>query len=163
VSVVPAQSVVEGAGSITIDLLQGVTDVDSTLELASDSLQIKLGNTVLSLAQNSDAFTLSGHTLTINPTASVFDKLGAVTENLQLSWSVKEQLGTGMNVSVARQATVAVQGVNDAPVLLKQVNQSVTEDTASFSVDLLGSSLVRDVDTAKSALTVSMMRLHSVR
>src|SRR4029453_11272425 len=92
--------------------------------------------------------TLSGDTLTIDPTNSAFDHLavGAQT-TITVHYDVKDVNGA----TVAQTETITITGTNDAPVVtaaapsLTPINEDATGNTGQTVASFLGASIT-DVD-----------------
>src|SRR5439155_813450 len=94
---------------------------------------------------------LSGSTLTIDPTNTAFDHL-AVGEHqtIVVSYSVKDAQGA----TVPQTETITITGTNDAPTVTAALTDTAAEGSASFTKDLLSGA--SDVDHGETAtLTVA--------
>ena len=119
-----AASVNEDDASFTVDLLTGASDVDNGAVLSVANL------TGLSAGLSFDG----NQTLSVDPTDAVFQALalGEVLD-IVISFEVTDENGA----SVAQTATITITGTNDAPIVAAAITASVSEDDASFTVDLL--------------------------
>jgi VCBS repeat-containing protein len=140
----------EGAPAYTLDLLAGASDVDhgetATLTVAHVSY------TVDGVASaNPDGISLSGHTLTVDPTHNAFNSL-AVGEHatIVVSYDVTDAQGA----TVHQTETITITGTNDAPVVASALTYNGSEGHAPYSLDLLAGA--SDVDHGETAtLTVA--------
>src|SRR5207248_1889859 len=91
-------------------------------------------------------FTLSGSTLTVDPTNTAFDhlKVGASTVVL-VSYDVKDAQGA----TVSQTETVTITGTNDAPTVSGALTATAAEGTASFTANLLAGA--GDLDDGETA------------
>lgn len=130
----------EGGSIVQLALLSGAsdTDINDTLSLSNMSA-LPAG------------LTLSGTTLSIDPTDSSFDSL-AVGETTQIV--VSYNIVDGQGGSVTQTATVTITGANDAPTVSSALTAGATEGGSSTQLDLL--SLANDVD-ASDTLSLSGM------
>jgi len=134
----------EGSASHQLNLLGGAADADVSDILAVTGITYTVngaatGHTGADLPLG---VTISGHTLTVDPSDSAFDYL-AVGESsiIVASYTVSD----GHGGSIAQTETVTVHGVNDAPTVAAALTNSVNEGTASYNLDLLVGAA--DVDT----------------
>ncbi|WP_339732993.1 Ig-like domain-containing protein, partial [uncultured Gimesia sp.] len=131
--------------SFSLDLLTNASDVDATDLLNVDALVLDSGD--------NSGVTLNGNQLDIDPSA--YNYL-AVGESAVIVYSYNVIDGEGG--SVAQTATITITGVNDAPAVSAAVTSTVTEDDASFSLDLLTNA--SDPDTT-DVLNVDSLTLDS--
>ncbi|WP_146178989.1 hypothetical protein, partial [Limnohabitans sp. Jir61] len=146
------------ASWVSIDLLQGVSDIDSDLSVGE--LHVSYMGQELDLTQT-DTVILDGHLLKINSASNLFNDLSKdQTESLSLNWKVQEELPSGAVISkIERSTDVAVHGTDDAPTITARTFDAVTEDDVSFSVNLLDTKYVSDVDSTN--LFVSKYAAHA--
>jgi len=130
----------EGDNSLTLDLLDGASDVD-----AGDTLSIT------NVSALPGGVTLDGTILTLDPSAADFQSLGeGDTQEIIVSYEVTDNNGA----SVAQTATFTITGANDGPVVGAALSASTTENAAPISLDLItGTS---DVD-AGDVLSVELV------
>src|SRR6185312_9924277 len=133
----------EGAPAYTVDLLAGASDVDdnAVLHVAAvtytvDGLPTGNGGTDLPAGVS-----LSGATLSIDPTNAAYDHL-AVGEHatIVVSYAVTDEHGA----TAAQSETVTLTGTNDAPVVAAALTTTAAEGAAAYTVDLLADA--SDVD-----------------
>ncbi len=112
----------EDDAAFTIDLLEGVSDVDG------DPLS------VANVTGLMDGLTLSGSMLTVDPTHSAFQSLaeGEVRE-IVIGYEIED--GTGF--SATQHLTLTMTGRNDVPEVAASLSQTAAEDDAVFAIDLL--------------------------
>jgi VCBS repeat-containing protein len=128
-------SATEDDAGFSVDLLAGAGDVDASDSLSVSSLTVTAGN--------DSGVTVSGNSLSIDPTAYNSLAVGE-SEVITYSYNVTDSNGG----TVAQTATITITGTNDAPTVSLAVSSSATEDDAGFSVDLLaGASDVDDSDS----------------
>ncbi|MGY3574361.1 VCBS repeat-containing protein [Bradyrhizobium sp. USDA 4504] len=125
----------EGAASYPLNLLSGASDPDhgetATLSVADVSYAVDGG------ASSSTApagVSLSGSTLTVDPTDPAFNSL-AVGEHMTIvvSYNVKDAQGA----TVAQTETITITGTNDAPVVAAALTSTAAEGAASYPLNLL--------------------------
>ena len=125
----------EGASSFTKDLLTGATDPDhgetATLTVAGVQYAVDGG---LASGTAPAGVSLSGSTLTIDPTDAAFNHL-AVAEHttIVVSYNVTD----AQNATVAQTETITITGTNDAPVVASALTDTAAEGDSSFTKDLL--------------------------
>ncbi len=114
----------EDDGTVTVDLLDGASDPDSSDTLSVDGLTLIHGDT--------SGITDNGDSLTID--ASAYNSL-AEGENavIQYTYSVID----GNGGSVSQTVTITITGVNDDPEVSGPISVSATEDDGTVTVDLL--------------------------
>lgn len=124
----------DDASTLTIDLLQGATDVDST--------NLSIANLDPSTAV--DGIQVVGNTLEVTPSAYNSLQEGEPA-TITYTYDIVDDAGG----SVAQTATITINGVNDAPDVTSEgtsdLEETVTEDDAAFSVDL--TRIATDPDT----------------
>ena len=130
----------EDGESLTLDLLEGASDIDADAVLSVD-----LGDTVLPAG-----ITLDGSNLVVDTSDPSFQIL-AVGEELSLviNYAVVDQFGA----SAAQTATITITGTNDNPAVGAVLTAAASEDGAAFDVDFLESA--SDVD-AGAELSVEL-------
>ncbi|MBR0869030.1 tandem-95 repeat protein [Bradyrhizobium tropiciagri] len=104
----------ENDAATGFDLLRTASDVDTgetaTLSVANVTYAVDGGG---ASATAPTGFSLSGHTLNVDPTSTVFDHLALnATETVVVSYDVTDVQGA----TVHQTDTVVITGVNDAPV-----------------------------------------------
>ena len=113
----------EGDDSLTLNLLNGASDIDT-----SDTLSI------VNVSDLPNGVTLDGNILTLDPSASDFQSLGeGETQDITVSYDIIDNNGG----SVAQTATITVTGTNDAPTVDGAIAVSANEGTGSVTFDLL--------------------------
>ena len=157
----------EGAVSQTLNLLDGASDVDDSASLSVTSVTYEVAGAATgnSGADVPAGLSLTGSTLTVDPTDAAFDDLAAgATREIVVSYNVDDGTAT-----VAQTATITITGTNDEPTVTLDADGSNANNTATFTeVDgtddgsaavsfvTSGTSLA-DVDSADLAtLTVSL-------
>lgn len=144
-----AVSVTEEAASVTQDLLQFANDTDG------DSLNV---SAFTNTSGNDAGVTLSGNSVTINPSNAAYDSLNdGDSEVIVFSYNIND----GNGGSVAQTLTVTVNGVTDntnrAPTVSAPVAESYNEDDQPAFVNLLDNAMDPDSDN----LTVSNIMVTS--
>ena len=127
----------EGATGVSANLLTGATDSDAgeTPTLAVTNVHYSIGNGAMSVTAPAGV-SLSGTTLTIDPTNAAFVHLAASeTTSILVSYNVTDIHGA----SVAQTETITITGINEAPTL---TNGTVaTGSVTSFISGTLGNSV----------------------
>lgn len=129
----------EGAASFTKDLLAGASDVDhgetATLAITQVSYSVDGG---ASSTTAPAGVSLSGSTLTVDPTNAAFDHL-AVGEHqtIMVSYKVTDAQGAAVDQS----ETITITGTNDGPVAVADTatgteNQTLTIDVLANDTDV---------------------------
>ena len=142
----------EGDSSFTKDLLTGATDPDhgetATLTVAGVQYSVDGG---LASGTAPAGVSLSGSTLTIDPTDAAFNHL-AVGEHttIVVSYNVTD----AQNATVAQTETITITGTNDAPVVASALTDTAAEGDSSFTKDLLTGATDPD-DGETATLTVA--------
>ena len=135
------QTLSEDDALVSIDLLDGTTDVDGD-PLSVSNLTLVSGD--------GSGVTVNGNALNIDPSA--YNGLGdGESEVLSYSYDISDGQG-GM---VSQTASVTVTGANDAPLISSAIALSLSEDDAALSVDLTDNA----VDAEGDALTISGLTL----
>uniref|UniRef100_UPI00356278DE beta strand repeat-containing protein n=1 Tax=Sulfitobacter sp. TaxID=1903071 RepID=UPI00356278DE len=137
----------EDDAGFTVDLLDGASDVDAG-ETATLSVQ--------NVSALPDGVTLSGTTLSVDPSDASFQSL-AVSETRELA--VSYQVVDAQDATVDQTATITITGTNDAPVVAAALTAAADEDDASFTVDLLAGA--SDVDAGETA-TLSVQNVSAL-
>lgn len=128
----------EGGEAVTLNLLDGASDVDDL-----DVLSVVLDETELD-----DGFTFDGTMLTIDPSNAAFEELA---EGEELVVVVNYDVVDGNGGSASQSATITITGTNDAPTVASALSFELTEDTFAALAMLSGAS---DVDNG-SVLSVT--------
>ena len=115
----------------TRDLLSGATDADdgetATLSVANVTYTVD-GGSASSTAPA--GVSLSGTTLTVDPTNAAFDHLAAgATQAITVSYNVKDAQGA----TVAQTETITITGTNDAPVVANAIADQSSPAAAAWS------------------------------
>ncbi|MES2482322.1 MAG: cadherin-like domain-containing protein, partial [Pseudomonadota bacterium] len=128
----------EDEAAFEVDLLAGASDADFGDVLSVSDVQgLEAG------------VTLTGTTLTVDPTSSVFQSLALGEDKvITITYNVTDEHGA----SVAQSATITITGTNDTPTVAAALTASADEDDATFDVDLLAGAA--DVDN-NALLTVT--------
>ena len=115
----------EDSQAYSLDLLSGVSDVDT-----NDTLNVS----GLSVTGNAAGISLSadGNSLDIDPSAYHYLASG-VSEVISYSYNIID----GNGGSVSQSATITMTGTNDAPTVSAAVTDTRTEEDAIYSIDLL--------------------------
>ncbi|MDF8333296.1 VCBS domain-containing protein [Novosphingobium cyanobacteriorum] len=133
----------EDGASFGINLLTGAKDVDHGATLS-----------VTNVSDLPDGVTLSGNTLTVDPSDASFQSLAVgETAEIVVSYNVTDEHGA----SVAQSVTITVTGTNDAPKVEAALTASANEDDAVFSVDLLAGASDVDHDAVLHVTDVSVL------
>ncbi|TAL27839.1 MAG: type I secretion C-terminal target domain-containing protein [Alphaproteobacteria bacterium] len=138
-----ADSVAEGDASFTADLLAGASDLDdgetATLSVVNATYSVD-GGAASAIAPA--GVSLSGVTLTVDPSDASFNHLGVgQSTTVVVSYDIEDAQGA----TVSQTETITITGTNDAPTVAAALTASATEGDPSFSVNLLSG--VSDVDT----------------
>ncbi|QDV52002.1 beta strand repeat-containing protein [Gimesia fumaroli] len=130
--------------AFNLDLLSNSSDVDAT--------DILMVSNLMKTSGDDSGITINGNSLDIDP--SVYNSLAAgETAVIEYSYNVVD----GKGGSVAQTATITINGVNDAPtVSMATVTSTVTEDDASYSLDLLVNA--SDVDTTDILMVSNLVK-----
>lgn len=136
----------EGNASFTRDLLYGANDVDSgeTATLSVVNVTYKVDGVTSAAAPA--GFSVSGSTLSVDPTNSAYDHLavGAST-TIEVSYSVKD----AHDATVTQTETITIHGTNDVPTVTGALTANANEGDAPFTKNLLqGASDLDDGETA---------------
>lgn len=134
----------EDAESYTVNLLDGVTDIDG------DELNIA-GLTLIS--GDASGFTSENNSLTINPNA--YNYLAVDDQDVVVHYIY--YIDDGIGGLVSQTATFTITSVNDAPTVFSQLIVAFTEDEPVYSLDLLAGA----IDPDGELLTVSGLSLLS--
>jgi VCBS repeat-containing protein len=131
----------EDDAGFSVDLLAGAADVDHDAVLS-----------VVDVSGLTAGLSLSGSTLTVDPTDAAFQslKLGE-SQQIVVSYSVSDEHGA----KVAQTATITITGTNDVPTVVAALSAAADEDDAGFSVDLLQGASDVDHDAVLSVVDVS--------
>ncbi|PUE29292.1 hypothetical protein B9Z39_04280 [Limnohabitans sp. JirII-29] len=149
----------EGDTSTTIDLLSGASDANNDT-LSVSNITYKVGNGSASSTLPS-GLSLSGNTLSLDPTSSAFDSLATgEKQTIVVSYTISD----GQGGSVAQTATFTITGTNDVPVVsVTDVIGGVTELTNTATGTLTDSGVITfsDVDLTDTH-TISATAVGSV-
>ena len=131
----------EDSAAYTIDLLNGAADADGdTLSVTNVSVAaVDQDNASYTLP--SGAATVSGSTLSIDP--SVLSEL-ALNDEVVITVSYDVSDGT---TATANTATVTLDGTNEAPSVTAITDTGKSEDSAAYTIDLLNGAADADGDT----------------
>ncbi|PUE44765.1 hypothetical protein B9Z45_16615, partial [Limnohabitans sp. 2KL-17] len=150
VSAAITSAALEGAASYTLNLLQGASDVDAgdtaTLDVQTLTYKVAGMATGNAGADLPAGITLSGSTLSVDPTNPAFDNLAAgATRVIEVSYLVKDVGGLNVNQTVS----ITITGTNDAPTA------SVTTSTVNYAntaltQTLFSSAAISAVDTGQT-------------
>ncbi|WP_158498798.1 LamG-like jellyroll fold domain-containing protein [Magnetospira sp. QH-2] len=145
--------VTEDGTSFQIDLLRNASDEDLSDDLDTQSVSVNAVGGVLPLAPV--AFTVDDGTGELDLDPAQFNYL-AVGESVDLEVSYNVVDGNGGSVPTT--ATVTVNGANDGPAVSGVVTgpSGVTEDGASFQIDLLGNASDEDLSDDLDTQSVSV-------
>ena len=140
-------SAAEGAGSYSMSLLAGASDVDhnETATLSVTDVTYRLDNSAAS-ASAPAGISLVGSTLTVDPSNSAFNHLAVGAHaTVTVSYNVKDAYG-----AVAPQsATIVINGTNDTPMVSGTLSSTAAEGAATYTMNLLaGASDADDGETA---------------
>lgn len=120
-SALSAAATEDGEG-LTLELLQGASDIDANSALS-----------IASIAGLTAGVTLDGTTLTLDPSDPAFQALAdGEVQTLVVTYDVIDEAGG----SVAQSATLTITGTNDAPIVAGALNAATDEDDASFDCEL---------------------------
>lgn len=123
-----ATSATEDGTAAILDLLSGATGQSAL--------------SVIDLPSLAAGLSVSGATLTVDPTDASFQSLAqGIDRVITLNYRVRDTAGR----SVAQTATVTITGVNDAPTVAEPLTVEAKEGGASFTLDLLAGA--SDVDS----------------
>ncbi|WP_165672167.1 retention module-containing protein [Metapseudomonas otitidis] len=134
----------EDAAGQVIDLLAKASDTDAKDVLNVVNLRETSGN-------DASGVTVSGNTLVLDPSAYNYLAKG---EKVTLTYEY--QVSDGHGGLVTTQATVVIDGVNDAPVVSAAITTTTNEDAGAQQVDLLQNA--SDVDRS-DVLSVANVKL----
>ncbi|WP_236209959.1 retention module-containing protein [Metapseudomonas otitidis] len=134
----------EDAAGQVIDLLAKASDTDANDVLNVVNLRETSGN-------DASGVTVSGNTLVLDPSAYNYLAKG---EKVTLTYEY--QVSDGHGGLVTTQATVVIDGVNDAPVVSAAIATTTNEDAGAQQVDLLQHA--SDVDRS-DVLSVANVKL----
>lgn len=116
-------STTEDGTDITLNLLQGASDVDHGAVLSATNVN---GLTA--------GVTQDGNTLKVDADHTAFQELSQdETRDITVNYKVTDEHGA----SVDQTATVTITGVNDAPIVADPLTAGATEDGADLTVNLL--------------------------
>ena len=113
----------EGGEDVTLNLLDGASDID-TLDMLS---------VVLDINALEAGFSFDGTNLVVDSSNAVFDDLA---EGETRDVTVDYQITDGNGGFVDQTATVTITGTNDAPTVLGDLTFGFDENTAPFSVSI---------------------------
>ena len=128
----------EGDDSLTLNLLDGASDID-----ASDTLSIT------NISDLPNGVSLDGNILTLDPSEADFQSLGeGETQVIVVSYDVVD----GNGGSAAQTATITITGTNDVPTVDGVIAASADEGAGSITFDLLEGASDVDNDAVLSAV-----------
>ena len=134
----------DASSPVSINLLAGVTDVDTSDSLSTDTIMYSVdGGT--NYTPTLSGFSVSSNVLSVN--ADNFDDL---TASDTLTVMVRYNVSDG-TADVERTGTVTITGVNDAPRISGDVTATVTQNLSSFTLDLLSGAT--DIDSSSLSIT----------
>jgi len=126
----PLVAVVNEGGIVSVDLLEGASDVDGT------ALTVDLTATMLPAGAS-----FEGGNLLFDANDEAYNTLAAGQEAvLTINYSILDEFGA----SIAQSLTLTITGANDAPIVAAALSETVSEGSAAFTVDLLSGA--SDVD-----------------
>jgi VCBS repeat-containing protein len=139
----------EGDTSTTINLLSGASDVNNDT-LSVSNITYKVGNGSASSTLPS-GLSLSGNTLSLDPTSSAFNSLAAgEKQTIVVSYTISD----GQGGSVAQTATFTITGTNDSPVAVATSDQTgVINEAISFTA-----SAFTDADSSDTLTYTATLR-----
>lgn len=121
----------ENDPALAIDLLAGAADADAGAVLG-----------VANLSALPAGFSVSGATLTVDPSDAAFQSLGiGDRREIEVTFDVVDEHGA----AAAQTLTVTIDGANDGPTVAAPLTARVSEDDAPLTIDLLAGA--SDVDT----------------
>ena len=143
----------EGDAAFSRNLLTGAADVDDGDILSVVNVTYKVGTGAASSTAPS-GISLTGSTLSIDPTDSSFDHLGAGQHTtIEVSYDVKDTLG----LLIHQTETITINGVNDAPVM--NFDSVAPIELGGGVTKVLGVTL-SDVDAGTDTFTVTATADH---
>jgi VCBS repeat-containing protein len=143
----------EGDTSYNLDLLHGASDVDDgeTATLSVTDVMYSVDGGPASVTAPAGV-SLSGSSLTVDPTNGAFDHLG---EGQHATITVTYDVTDAHGATVPQGETITITGTNDAPVVSAGGTLSYTENDAAAAID--AGLTITDVDSAMlSGATVSI-------
>ena len=144
----------EGSASHVVNLLANASDVDASDVLSVTGVTYSVNGATTSGTAPAGV-SLSGSSLTIDPTNAAFDSLAAgETKVIRVNYTVTDSKGGTVTTS----ETVTITGTNDAPTVTSSENKSVTESDSRISTD--GELKFNDVDLTDSHTFVKIGRAH---
>jgi VCBS repeat-containing protein len=141
----------EGASAYDLDLLNGATDPDNGETLGVTSVTYRVdGVATGNNGQDVPAgLSLTGSTLTVDPTNAAFNSLGVgAHKTIVASYTVTD----GHGGTVSQTETITINGTNDAPTVAAALTNNINEGNASYDLNLLSGA--SDADTGDT-LSVS--------
>ncbi len=115
--------VTEDGADVSVDLLDGASDVDNGAVLS-----------VTNVSTLPPGVTLDGSTLSVDAADPAYQALAdGVSIDLVITYNVIDEDGG----SVAQMVTITVTGTNDAPVIAAALSSAATEDGASVTINML--------------------------
>ncbi len=118
----------EDSASFNVNLLTNASDVDHGAVLS-----------VTDVGTLPAGVTRTGNTLTVNPADASFQSLNVgESKVLTITYNVIDDNGA----TVAQTATVTITGTNDAPTVSSAIVATAAEDSASFNVDAMSTTLL---------------------
>ena len=120
-----SEAATEGGAAVTVDLLEGASDVDGLDTLSALTSPAEFLPAGVSVA---------GNVLTFDPTDAAYDSLAqGETQRVTVDYLVVDDQGG----SVPQSVTFTVTGTNDTPTVAAALSGAVTEDASDYAVDLL--------------------------
>jgi VCBS repeat-containing protein len=137
----------EGSSVTSVNLLTGATDPDTaeTAGLTISGVTYTVNGQLIGSTAPSGV-SLSGTTLSIDPTNAIFNSLA---QGQTLTLLVNYNVVDAHSASVAQTATLTMTGTNDAPTVSNVVTGSATEGTGTATVNLLTNAT--DADSGETA------------
>jgi VCBS repeat-containing protein len=135
VSAALTDEVAEGSASFAKNLLSGASDLDdgetATLGVTDVTYSVDGG---VSSSTAPAGVSLSGHTLSVDPTDPAFDHLAVGSSTtIVVSYNVTDAQGA----TVPQTETVTITGTNDTPTVSAALTDEADEGSAAFSRNLL--------------------------
>lgn len=131
----------EDSTAVTLDLLEGASDVDNGAVLSVAGLPEVLP----------EGMTVTGALLTFDPSDAAYQSLAQdETIDITLNYTVADE----NDAQTAQSATITITGTNDTPVVEAALSAGLTEGTGSTNFDLLAGA--SDVDNGADLSVVPM-------
>ncbi|QDT80396.1 hypothetical protein Mal35_38670 [Gimesia maris] len=140
ISAAVASTVSEDDANFNLDLLTNASDVDNGAVLDVDSLSLQSGD--------DGGVSLNADGTSLDVDLSYYQYLaGGTSEVINYTYNVIDGLGG----SVAQSVTITINGQNDDPTVSAAIISTVTEDDASYTLNLLTNASDVDVNASLSA------------